>query len=286
VGLGYAVGVEPRWLAVRRLAVTLPRLPAAFHRYRVVHLSDLHLSRPSEKPQLLQAMALAARERPDLIAVTGDFVTHPPGGIIPDLVDILRAARAPDGAVAVLGNHDHWAGAALVRRVLVDAGVAELGNDVRTLRRGDAALHVAGLDDVWEKQHRLERVLDVLPTEREAPASATLLLVHEPDFADTAAATGRFDLQLSGHSHGGQVRVPLLGPPLLPYLAQRYPRGLYHVPAPEGAPPLVQHTNPGLGSIRPRLRFGCRPEVTLLELRGPSDSTTAPRTLTSSGRPV
>lgn len=276
-GLGYAFGVEPRWLAVRRLAVVLPRLPAAFDRYRVVHLSDLHVSSPADAPRLLEAMALVDRERPDLIAITGDFVTHHPERIGPQLVEVLRAARAPDGVLAVLGNHDHWTDAALVRRFLADAGVTELGNDVRTLRRGGAALHVAGLDDVWEQQHRLERVLDRLPAPApapagpEAPASACVLLVHEPDFADSAAATGRFDLQLSGHSHGGQVSLPLLGPPLLPYLARRYPRGLYRIASSAATPPLVQHTNPGLGAVRPRVRFNCRPEITVLELRRATD---------------
>jgi len=106
-GLGYALGVEPRWLAVRRLTVTLPRLPAAFERYRVVHLSDLHLARPDDKPRLLEAMALVDRERPDLVAITGDFVTHHPEGIVSDLVAVLRATRAQDGVVAVLGSHDH-----------------------------------------------------------------------------------------------------------------------------------------------------------------------------------
>ena len=279
-GLGYAYGVEPRWLSVRHLALTLPRLPAAFHRFRIVHLSDLHVARPRDKARLLEAMALAVRQRPDLIAITGDFVTHHPHEIAADLVEILRAARAPDGVVSVLGNHDHWTDATFVRRVLRDAGVAELGNDVHTLRRGGDALHIAGLDDVWEKQHDLDRVLDRLPTPRRgapfvatSPApttSATVLLVHEPDFADTAAATGRFDLQLSGHSHGGQVSLPLLGPPLLPYLARRYPRGPYRIGGADGAPALVQYTNPGLGSVFPRVRFNCRPEVTLLELRRPA----------------
>ena len=90
-GLGYAVGVEPRWVAVRRVAVVLPRLPAAFEGYRVVHLSDLHMSHAGEKEPFLEAMALVAREKPDLVAITGDFVTHHPERIAPKLAEVLRA---------------------------------------------------------------------------------------------------------------------------------------------------------------------------------------------------
>jgi uncharacterized protein len=270
-GMGYAL-LEPSWVVVRHVPLALPRLPAAFAGYRIVHLSDLHVERPADAAGLAEALALVNQQRPDLVAITGDFVTHHPEGIIDHLADTLRLLRPRDGVVAVLGNHDHWTDAALVRRALRDAGVAELGNDVRTIRRGGAALHIAGLDDVWEKHHRLDRVLDRLPaaaapagTQAEAQEAA-VLLVHEPDFADTVAATGRFDLQLSGHSHGGQVDLPLAGPPLLPYLARRYPRGFYRLPAAADAPPLQVYTTPGLGSVQPRVRFNCRPEITVLEL--------------------
>ena len=112
-------------------------------------------------------------------------------------------------------------------------------------------------------------MLRVLAGEAESNAAA-LVLVHEPDFAGTVAATGRFDLQLSGHSHGGQVDVPGFGPPLLPPLARLYPRGLYRIGGNDETPPLVQHTNPGLGSVAMQVRFNCRPEITVLELRGGS----------------
>jgi predicted MPP superfamily phosphohydrolase len=98
-------------------------------------------------------------------------------------------------------------------------------------------------------------VIDQLPAD-----GAALLLAHEPDFADTSAATGRFDLQLSGHSHGGQVRVPLVGAPRLPPLGRKYPIGVYQVGS------MLQYTSRGVGMIPPRVRFCCRPEIALLTL--------------------
>jgi predicted MPP superfamily phosphohydrolase len=87
-----------------------------------------------------------------------------------------------------------------------------------------------------------------------------ILLAHEPDFADTSAATGKFDLQVSGHTHGGQVVVPFLGPPVLPYLGQKYHTGLYKIGN------MFQYTNRGVGMNRLAVRFNCRPEITMFEL--------------------
>ena len=258
-GLAYTFGLEPAWLSVRRVPVALARLPRAFHGYRVAQISDIHMGDWMDKARLTEVVALVNRQQPDLVAITGDFVTHHPEAYAADLVDSLRTLRARDGVVAVLGNHDHWTDAGLVRRLLRDSGIVDVSNDVRTLRRGTEALHVAGVDDVWEQQHRLDQVLEKLPA-----AGAAVLLAHEPDFADTSAATGRFDLQISGHSHGGQVSVPFHGPPILPPYAHRYPRGLYRVGA------MLQYTNPGVGMVRPHVRFNCRPEITLFSFQSPA----------------
>jgi predicted MPP superfamily phosphohydrolase len=114
------------------------------------------------------------------------------------------------------------------------------------------------VDSAYWDEDRLGSVLDELP-ER----GAAVLLVHEPDFGERSAAAGLFDLQLSGHSHGGQVRLPLLGPPLLPPLGRRYPGGLYRIKD------MLLYTNRGLGN-HPRLRLNCRPEIALLTLCSPS----------------
>jgi predicted MPP superfamily phosphohydrolase len=109
---------------------------------------------------------------------------------------------------------------------------------------------------------RLDLVLDALPDE-----GAAILLAHEPDFADISAATGRFDAQLSGHSHGGQVRMPFIGPLVLPAFAKRYPSGRYQVGG------MIQYTTRGVGTELVPVRFGCRPEISVITLRVPARTT-------------
>ena len=259
VGLLYAREVEPRLLEVVRLELALPRLAAAFDGYRVVQIGDLHLDDWPRPKRLDRIAEMVNALNPDLVAITGDFASYSARRLDTGrLVGALRRLRAPDGVLAILGNHDYLTDVKLIRRCIREAGLLELINESVTLRRGDSELHVAGIDDVMEGRSRLDLVL------RDLPASgAAVLLAHEPDFADVAAATGRFDLQLSGHSHGGQVRVPLLGKAVLPPFSQRYTRGLHRVGG------MLVYTNRGLGTVHARLRFGCRPETTALTLRAP-----------------
>jgi len=155
--------------------------------------------------------------------------------------------------VACLGNHDLWEDAPLIRRELTNVGISVLVNAGLSLAGGE--LWVAGVDDVWSGDPDLDAALNG------APADATIiLLAHEPDYADVVSEHGGVDLQLSGHSHGGQVQLPLIGAPVLPYLGRRYPAGLYHIEE------LTLYTNRGVGTIYPPIRFNCRPEVTLITL--------------------
>lgn len=258
-GLLYAREVEPRWLEVVRLELTLPRLAAAFDGYRIVQIGDLHLDDWSRPARLERISTLVNAERPDLIVITGDFASYSAKRLDTGrLVGALRSLTAPDGVLAILGNHDYLTDVKLIRRCIREAGLTDLLNEVVTLGRGGSGLHVAGIDDVMEGRSRLDLVLQDLPA-----SGAAVLLAHEPDFADVAAATGRFDLQLSGHSHGGQVRIPLLGRAVLPPFSQRYTRGLHRVGG------MLLYTNRGLGTVHARLRFGCRPEITALTLRSP-----------------
>jgi predicted MPP superfamily phosphohydrolase len=206
--------------------------------------------------RLAKMLHLVNQQQPDLVAITGDFVTSAPKRFAKDLVDVLSLLAPLDATVAVLGNHDHWTDPDLVREVIHESGIVNVGNDAYTLHRGEAMLHIAGVDDVWERKDRLDLVLDKLPR-----TGAAILLAHEPDFADASATTGRFDLQLSGHSHGGQVIVPWRGPLVLPQYAKKYPVGLYQIGS------MLQYTNRGLGMIPPPVRLNCRPEITVIKLR-------------------
>jgi hypothetical protein len=258
-GLLYAREVETRRVEVRPVELTLPRLAPEFDGYRIVQFGDLHLDDWSKPERLHRIVGRVNDQQPDLVAITGDFASYSAKEFDAErLVEALRGLRARDGCVAILGNHDYLTDVKLVRRCMREGGITELINSVRTLRRGDAALHVAGIDDVMEGKSRLDLVLGELPED-----GAAILLAHEPDFADVSSATGRFDLQLSGHSHGGQVAVPFLRRLVLPPFSQRYTRGLYDVRG------MIQHTNRGIGFVHARLRFLCRPEITALTLRPP-----------------
>jgi predicted MPP superfamily phosphohydrolase len=194
----------------------------------------------------------------DLIAITGDFVTYSAKFNDEELIGALSMLRASDGAVVVLGNHDHEVDPALIRNLVRKSGVFEVSNGVRILRHGDDTLHLAGVDALLARQARLHDVLKNLPRE-----GAAILLAHEPDFADVSAPTGRFDLQLSGHSYVGQVRLPFIGAPYLPPYSRRYPCGPYEVDG------MLLYTNRGLGMLPPHVRFLCRPEITVFTLRTP-----------------
>ncbi len=267
-GLFYSREVEPGDVEVVPVSLVLPRLDARFDGYRIAHISDLHADGWMTPGRALELVSLVNAEEPDLVAFTGDLATyswlrslirHVPGLVAP-----LRRLRAPDGVFAVLGNHDHETNSQVVRRSLAAAVMTELENTVHTLRRGSAGdsagadLHLCGIDSALKGTPSLAPVLEALPEE-----GAAILLAHEPDLADESAAAGRFDLQLSGHSHGGQVRLPVLGPqPYLPKLGRKYTSGLCRVAG------MLLYTNRGLGN-HPRFRFNCRPEITVLTLRSP-----------------
>ncbi|KAB2867048.1 MAG: metallophosphoesterase [Anaerolineae bacterium] len=252
----YATEIEPEHVAIERTTLKISRLDPAFHGYKLAHISDLHMDHTwMTEERLLDLMRLVNEQKPDAIAITGDFVTDEAIPFENSLVKALQMLNPRDNTVAVLGNHDHWTNATIVRRAIGKSGITDLNNAVYTLRRGDAMLHLCGVNDIWENQHRLDLVLQDLPAD-----GAAILLSHEPDYADVSSQIGRFDLQLSGHSHGGQVQVPFVGPVALPYMAHKYPSGLYTVNG------MYQYTNRGLGMVSPQVRVNCPPEITIFTL--------------------
>lgn len=243
-------------IEITRLEFTLPRLGAAFHNYKIVQISDLHIGTWMDRTRLEGVVGMVNREEPDLVAITGDFVTYDPEKFEEDLIQVLNRLESRDGVVAILGNHDHWTDPDVIRRILYRSGLEDLSNRVKTLRRGGDLLHIAGVDDVLEKLDDLESVLAQIPEQ-----GAAILLAHEPDFARKSAASGRFDLQLSGHTHGGQIVLPLIGPPVLPPLGRKYPKGFYLIDD------MQLYTNRGVGTATFRLRLNCPPEITVLTLQ-------------------
>ncbi len=257
-GYLYSSEIEADWVDIERVSLTLPRLSPEFDGYRVVQISDIHMDDGMSTEQVEEFVRQANAEEPDTVVFTGDLITYEPERFAPKLVEALSDISARDGALGVLGNHDHKKDPDLMREVLRESGFVDLYNDVWSVERDGEVLHFGGIDDVWLGQPRLERVLERLPR-----TGAAISLVHEPDYADTTSATGRFDLQLSGHSHGGQVRLPLVGAPFLPRYGEKYPIGRYAVGG------MTQYTNRGLGTLGPDIRFNCRPEITSITLKSP-----------------
>jgi predicted MPP superfamily phosphohydrolase len=252
----YARQIEPRWIDYRTRRIPLRGLASAFDGYRIVQLSDLHLAEGKLlTPDRLEAIIRRVnRLRADLILITGDFVSHVDAASR-DGIARLRGLDAPDGVYAITGNHDYWSGVTAVVQAVERAGIRVLCNEHVLMRRSGAALAIAGLDDIWEGQYDLDAALHGIPVD--APV---ILMAHEPNYAEFAAQHGRVALQLSGHSHGGQVRVPGIGPLALPDQAYRYPMGLYRVGD------MLLYVNRGIGLAEIPFRFNCRPEITTFVL--------------------
>lgn len=252
------------------MEIHIERLPEAFDGFTIVQLSDFHYEDRFSAVPIRKAVALVNQLAPDLIALTGDYVTvpmieynsynyrHSAQSALP-CAKILGGLNSRLGSFAVLGNHDVTSDASLVTRALEAQRIPVLDNRCVPLERGGARIWLAGIDDALDGSPDLSQAL------RSIPASETIvLLAHEPDVADEVSSTG-VDLQLSGHSHGGQIWIPGLGAPWLPPLARKYPRGLHRVGR------LVLYTNMGIGTIRAPIRINCPPEVTLFRLRaGPA----------------
>jgi hypothetical protein len=254
----YALLVEPEWVEVCPVTVELPRLDAPFDGYTIAQISDLHIDSWLGRERLEDVVAKVNQQEPDVVVITGDFVSEDLPENTGNLIAALRLLEARDAIAAVTGNHDYDANVDNVRSVMEESNIHDLSNHVLTLERGDTYLHIAGVDDPMEGKPDLDEVLRRLPDE-----GAAILLAHEPDFADKAAATGRFDLQLSGHSHGGQIQLPIIGPINLPEMGKKYPIGMYQLDG------MKLYTNRGIGMVELKARFNCRPEITVFTLRVP-----------------
>jgi uncharacterized protein len=240
---------------IEHVKVEIANLPAAFHNYRIVQISDIHFGQWISTDRLRGAIDLINQSSPDVVAITGDFASYSFDEEKQEMATLLSKLKAKDGVLAVLGNHDHWAGAEKVRALIKESNICDISNNIFIVQKGDAQLIFAGIDSVMEKKDQLGLVLQKMPAE--GPA---VLLVHEPDFAVKSAATKRFSLQLSGHSHGGQFIIPGLGTPFRGRLFMKYPVGRYSVGE------MVQYTNRGLGTNGFWIRISCPPEITVVSL--------------------
>ncbi len=256
----YALAPLARWeqeiLQVVTIDIAIAGLPAVFDGYRIAFLTDLHTSPLVPRWWLERAVTQALSLRPDLIALGGDFLDDDPH-YIGDLDDILRPLAAPDGVVAVLGNHDHYVGARAVREQLALAGVHELLNTHRIVVRGGERLAVGGVGDLENDVIDMDAVFAGVG--EDVPR---LVLSHDPDVFAYWPASVRLDLMLAGHTHGGQAWLPFIGPPYVPsQFGFRYLQGLFQ----ESGRQL--YVSRGIGASGVPLRWKCPTELTLAMLR-------------------
>jgi hypothetical protein len=251
----YGVELEPDRISLEKRVLPIARLPGALEGFRIVALSDFHLYPFTRLDFLKRAVEMAREAKPDLLVFLGDFIDSKVDAI-QELAPVLAAADAKYGLCAVLGNHDARKGPVTVVRELKSQGIEVLVNRGLEIGVGASLVRVMGVDSLQGHQ-------DIQGTLRSKSSGAgfSLLLAHEPDVADTVSSHGGVHLQLSGHSHGGQIRIPGVAPFALPRWGKKYPLGTYRIGD------LWLHTSRGLGTTGIPVRIGSVPEVTEIVLR-------------------
>lgn len=239
---------------LERVEIPIKDLKPALEGFTIAQLSDIHLQ-PFTKPDLVRkAVEMSNAQDPDLVVLTGDYVWHDQEAVF-ELAPILAGLNARHGVYSVLGNHDLWLDVEVTRTAFAEAGLPLLINQGLPITEGNGSFYLAGMDDGWSGQPDLSRALEDAP-----PSDPVVLLLHEPDLVNETSLDPRIALQLSGHTHGGQVLLPGRPPIFTPHLGKEYSQGLFRVND------TWLYTNRGLGVISVPLRMNCPPEVTLLTL--------------------
>lgn len=259
----YSYFAEPHWVETIELEISFPRLPKAFDGMRIVHFSDIHYGFFYDTITLNKLISKINALKPDMIIFTGDFFDGDFDPYVQECIEALTHLNAaPLGQYAVMGNHDYYSGynhSAQVIEVYEAGGFKVLRNENIRIKRDDKSIQIAGVDDMFHGKPNLEQTFG-----NTDPDNFTLFLAHEPDYADQAAEY-RADLQLSGHSHGGQIRLPIIGALITPPGGKKYVHGLHTLDSQVDA--RMIYTNRGIGTSHIPVRFLCRPEITVLTLR-------------------
>lgn len=260
LGYMYARYMEPRQLAIQKHIITHPLIPKGFNGTKIVQFSDTHLGFYYSLNQLNDLVTEINYHSPDIVIFTGDLIDNPKQYKQPEhIMNILKKIDAPLGKLAIYGNHDHGGyGTDMYRNIMENAGFQILQNDVRIIKLLDKSeIILAGLDDCILGKPSFDTLSKQMKHD-----CYTILLAHEPDVA-VKAAQYHYHLQISGHTHGGQIKLPFFGPLYTPPLGKKFIEGFYEV----NNKKMMLYVNRGLGSTRLPLRFLSKPELTIFTLR-------------------
>jgi uncharacterized protein len=258
----YAGEVERHWIDLEHVDIRLTNLPEAFRGYRIVHMADFHYGEYSEPTYIRSIVRTVNQLRPDLIVLTGDFISAGPmiRRISVDFAyhcaDLLgKLAGAPK--FAVMGNHDCMVNAAAVTVALQSRGIRVLHNESVPIEKDGARMWLAGVADILIGDEA--DLGAAIPKTRRPAEEPLILMAHEPDYADKVIGSG-VDLMLSGHTHGGQVRIPFMPLFDLPPMGKKYVDGHFSFND------LQLYVTRGIGTVGVPFRFRCPPEITVLTL--------------------
>lgn len=260
-GYLYANRIEPSLIDIQEQNIKHPLIPNSFDGIKMIQFSDTHLGFQYSLHQFNQLVEKINSLKPDIILFTGDLMDEPNQYTeINKLIPILKNLHAPLGKYCIFGNHDHGGyGSEIYRNIMETTNFTVLLNNSAPVKLKDGSkIYLLGIDDAMLGHPNLPLTLKNVPAN-----TFKILLSHAPDLAETAA---RYPIQwqLSGHSHGGQIKIPFLGALVTPPFAQIYPEGLYSIGENN---PLSLYVNRGIGTTRLPFRFLSKPELTVFTLK-------------------
>ncbi len=244
---------EANTLTVEKVTIRLKRLPKNLDGFRLVHLSDIHHSPFTNLEHISRAVEISNELKPDMFVLTGDYVSHETEYIAP-MAKVLGRLESEFGTFACLGNHDHWTDAEQVTSHLQDANIKVLNNEGFRFQARNASFWLAGVDDYMVGQTDLPAAL-----RGSFPDEMKMLLAHNPKILYRAARAG-VDLMLSGHTHGGQVKIRGDEKRILPR-RRKFASGLYRRKETQ------VYITRGIGTVVLPVRYGCPPEISLIQLQ-------------------
>ncbi|MCP8616029.1 metallophosphoesterase [Salirhabdus salicampi] len=257
----YAKHLEPAMIHIQRDSIQSDSIPADFHNVKIVQFGDTHIGFHYDIDQLEHLVKEINAEKPHIVLFSGDLVDNPMQLLHSEfrrIVNVLTKISGPYGKFWIYGNHDHGGyGTETIAKLMEESDFQLLQNESSEIQIGNSKINIAGLDDVILGKPDLNKTFADINLN-----TFTLLLCHEPDYADHTVQHP-IDLQLSGHSHGGQVRIPFYGHLYSPPFARKYVDRQYTI----GQYPLQLFITRGVGTTRLPYRFLCKPEFNVYTLQ-------------------